>query len=160
MNVADELERLQQLYQSGAIDDEEFRLAKTKLLREMPNLERPSLVSDPATLEQDTRFWGMLLHLSILAGFVVPLGGLVAPILIWQLKKDELPDIDVHGRNAVNWIISQLIYLVICILLAFVLIGLPMLIALGVLGVVFPIIAGVKANNGEIWKYPMSMTFV
>ena len=89
----------------------------------------------------------------------MPLAGLIAPILIWQIKKDELPEIDVHGKIVVNWIISEILYGVLCVILLFVVVGLPLLVALGVLAVVFPIIGGIKANNGEVWRYPMSITF-
>ena len=61
--------------------------------------------------------WGLFLHLSIFAGYVVPIAGLVATILIWQLKKDELPDIDAHGKNALNWFISDIIYFAVSIIL-------------------------------------------
>jgi uncharacterized Tic20 family protein len=109
--------------------------------------------------EQDTRLWAMWLHLSVLAGLLVPLAGLVAPIVIWQVKKAELPGIDIHGKIAVNWIISQIIYFIACILLIFVVIGIPLAIALGVLGLIFPIVGGIKANNGEAWPYPLSIPF-
>ena len=110
-------------------------------------------------MESETRQWGMILHLSMLAGYAVPYAGLIAPILIWQLKKNELPGIDIHGKNAANWIISMIIYSVVCFLLAFVVIGVPLFIILCVLGVIFPIIAGIKANNGEVWKYPGAIGF-
>jgi uncharacterized Tic20 family protein len=166
MNVADELQKLHQLHQSGALDDEEFALAKAKLLRE--SSEAQSWTASPlespevglATQEQQTRQWAFFLHISILAGFVVPIVGLVIPIAIWQLKKAELPEIDVHGKNAVNWIISALIYAAVCVLLSFVIIGIPLLIILGVVAVVVPIVAGIKANNGEIWKYPLAIPFL
>jgi uncharacterized Tic20 family protein len=102
----------------------------------------------------------MFLHLSLLAGFVLPFAGLIAPILIWQLKKQDLPGLDAHGKVVVNWIISAVLYGVVCVLLTFVVIGIPLLVALGVVGVVFPIIGGIKANNGEVWKYPLTITFV
>ncbi len=82
------------------------------------------------------------------------------PIIIWQIKKTELPAIDVHGKNALNWILSFLLYTVASFLLAFVLIGIPILLALGICGIVFPILAGVKANNGQVWKYPMAIPFI
>jgi uncharacterized Tic20 family protein len=63
----------------------------------------------------------------------------------------------VHGKNAVNWMISELIYAVVGFILVFVIIGGPLLIVLGVLGVVFPIIAAIKANNGEVWQYPLTI---
>jgi len=88
---------------------------------------------------------------------VVPIAGVVVPILIWQLKKADLPELDVHGKNAANWMISALIYAVSGVILTFVIIGGPLLIVLGVLGVVFPIIAAIKANNGEVWQYPLTI---
>jgi len=103
------------------------------------------------------RQWAMALHFSILLGFLVPIAGLIAPIIVWQVKKTEIPEIDAHGKIVVNWIISVIIYACICIPLTFILIGIPLLYALGVLCVVFPIIGGVKANNGELWKYPLSI---
>ena len=165
MNLGDELHKLQQLHQTGALSDEEFAKAKARLLDEPPPVSGFDSASsmpraaDPAYIEQQTRQWGMILHLSIFAGYVVPLAGLVVPVVIWQLKKSELSGIDRHGKNAVNWIISHIIYFFGCLGLAFILIGIPLLIALGVLSIVFPIVAAIKANNGQVWKYPLSIPF-
>jgi uncharacterized Tic20 family protein len=113
-----------------------------------------------AVLEQETRRWAFLLHLSVLAGFAVPIAGLIVPIVIWQMKKPVLPGIDEHGINVINWIISLMIYSIGSLILVFVVIGIPMLMALGVVSMVFPIIAAIKANNGEVWKYPLSISFL
>ena len=158
MSIADQLQKLQQLRETGAIDDQEFAAAKGKLLRDDGN-DYTDGPLDAEALEEQSRFWGMLLHLSGFAGYAVPFGGFVVPVVIWQLKKDELPDIDEHGKNAINWIISELIYFVVCIPLFFVVIGFPLLIILGILGVIFPIVAAIKANNGEVWRYPLSIPF-
>jgi uncharacterized Tic20 family protein len=101
----------------------------------------------------------MILHLSLFAGHTIPLGGIIAPIVIWQVKKDEMPEIDEHGRNAANWVISNIIYLAVCIALCFVFVGIPLLIALAVLNVVFPAVAAIKANEGQVWKYPLAIPF-
>jgi uncharacterized protein len=109
----------------------------------------------------NARQWAMILHFSQLAGFsIVPILGLIAPILIWQLKKTEFPEIDAHGKVVVNWIISAIIYGIVCWLLRFIFIGLPLLFVLFALCVIFPIIGGIKANNGELWKYPGSIEFI
>lgn len=183
MSVEDELEKLKKLHDAGTITDEQYENAKAKLLAEEPDARdidrrddrdegreddreerRPRRRRDdrlsPAQEERETRQWALFLHLSMLAGHVVPGGGIVAPILIWQLKKDELPELDPHGKNAANWIISSIIYALICIPLIFVVVGIPMLIVLGALSVVFPIIAAVKANEGQVWRYPMTITFL
>ena len=109
--------------------------------------------------EQQARMWAMFLHLSQLAGFALPLAGLVVPILIWQLKKAELPELDVHGKIVVNWILSALIYAVVCVILIFLVVGIPHLLLLAVLAILFPIVGGNKANNGEARKYPLSISF-
>jgi uncharacterized Tic20 family protein len=108
----------------------------------------------------NARQWAMLLHISQLAGYAVPLAGLIAPIVIWQLKKEEMPELDAHGKVVVNWILSLLIYAVVSALLMLVLIGFLMIAVLVVLAIVFPIVGGIKANNGELWKYPLSITFL
>ena len=101
--------------------------------------------------------WAMILHFSILTGFVIPLAGLIAPIVIWQLKKTEIPALDAHGKVVVNWMISAAIYACVGLLLTLIVIGMPLLVVLGILFIVFPIIGGIKANNGELWKYPLSI---
>jgi uncharacterized protein len=165
MSLGDELQKLRQLHQSGALSDEEFAQAKARLLGEpqpAANADQPSALpafSDPAYLEKQTRQWGMFLHLSIFAGYVVPFGGLIVPILIWQMKKNELPGIDAHGKNATNWIISHIIYLLLCGLLVFAVIGIPLLVALAIVSIIFPIVAALKANSGEVWKYPLAIPF-
>jgi len=158
MNIADELAKLQQLHQTGGLSDEEYARAKAAVLDRQLPAAVPLL--DPVAAEQQTRQWAMFLHLSLLAGFVVPLAGLVLPIVIWQLKKTELPELDVHGKIVVNWIISAIIYAFGCVILSFLIIGIPLLIGLAIVAVVFPVIGAVKANNGEVWRYPLSLTFV
>jgi hypothetical protein len=110
--------------------------------------------------QKQPRQWAMFMHFSVLSNFVVPFGGVVAPIVMWQMKKDEFADIDQHGKNIVNFLISMLIYSVVSALLALIVIGIFRLIALGIAGVVLPIIAGIKANNGEVWKYPLTLQII
>jgi uncharacterized protein len=90
MSVADELKKLQELRQSGAISEEEFDKAKAKLLNPSSPLGLDFLAGS-GDIQQQTRFWAMLLHLSELRNFIVPLSGFVIPIAIWQLKKGGTP---------------------------------------------------------------------
>ena len=161
MSIADELQRLQELHDSGALTDQEFETAKAQVLAgdAEPGLgESPSVTSSIAGWMSE-REWCMILHLALFAGYVVPVLGWVLPILIWQLLKKDYPILDEHGRNMANWLISKLFYAVLSALLVFALIGIPMLIALGICSVVFPIIAAIKANEGEVWAYPISIRF-
>lgn len=109
---------------------------------------------------RQSRQWAMFLHFSLLTGYFIPFAGLIIPILIWQLKKNDFPELDAHGKVVMNWIISSLIYGSIGFVLTFIFIGLFILIPLGILFIVFPIIGGIKANDGEVWKYPFSIRFL
>ncbi len=99
----------------------------------------------------------MFIHFSILAGWVIPLAGLIVPILLWQLKKDELPGIVPHAHIVLNWIVSSLVYGMICFILIFLVIGIPLLFALCIVTIVFSVIGGLKANDGIVWEYPFTL---
>lgn len=101
----------------------------------------------------------MLLHLSQLASFVIPIAGLVLPIVMWATNKELDPRIDAHGKVVLNWILSSIIYAVISAILCFVFIGFLLLPALAICSLVFCILGGVKANAGTLWKYPLSIPF-
>lgn len=105
--------------------------------------------------DQQAHGWAAAIHLSQL----LPAVGFVAPIVIWQMKKREIPELDGHGRNIVNWLISLLIYAVISLVLLCVT-GLPPFILLELLSIVFPIVGAIKASKGKVWKYPGTITFV
>ncbi|MHC4213025.1 MAG: DUF4870 domain-containing protein [Planctomycetota bacterium] len=105
--------------------------------------------------------WSMFCHLAGLATYLgIPFGGLIAPLIIWQIKKDDHPFIDANGKEAVNFQISIYIYIVISIILIPVVIGFFLLFAVGIFNLVCLIIAGVKANNGESYQYPLCKRFI
>ncbi len=66
-------------------------------------------------------------------GYVIPFGGLIAPILIWQLKKDQFPELDQHGKMVVSFIISMLVYSAFAFVLCLVFVGIPLALALMVI---------------------------
>ena len=109
-------------------------------------------------LEQ-TRQWSIILHFSQFSGLLIPFGGFLVPIIIWQLKKNELPGIDAHGKMITNWILSAFIYGLVNFFLIFLIIGIVLLPILGGCCLVFPIIGGIQASNGKLWKYPLSIPF-
>jgi len=108
----------------------------------------------------DEKQMGMFIHLSrLLDAFIFPVGAIVT-IVLWQTQKDKMPALDAHGKMATNWLISSVIYGVVSIVLMFVLIGFLTGIALWIMMIVFPIIGGIKANNGELWEYPLTIKFL
>lgn len=161
MSLADELQKLQQLRDSGALTEEEFQRAKARLIGTETTADDGLLLPRPQeNPEKDARQWAFFLHLSQYAHLIFPLGGVVLPIVLWQIKKDEFPVLDAHGKNVVNWSISLFIYLLAAVPLCFILIGIPIVIVLTLAGLICPLIGAVKANNGEIWNYPGAIVFL
>jgi len=103
------------------------------------------------------------LHFSQLFGLIFPVAGFIAPLVIWAIYKDSHPTLNTHFRNIVNWIISVLIYLLVCGLLAksfLAAIGLLGVFVIVLLCVVFALAGGMKAKVGDIWRYPLSLPFL
>src|SRR3954462_2935133 len=53
--------------------------------------------------EQNIRTWSMLCHIGALAGIIFPILTVLGPVILWQIKKNEIPQIDPHGKEAVNF---------------------------------------------------------
>jgi len=111
-------------------------------------------------LTETERNWSMLCHLSAFAGFFFPFGGIIGPLICWLSRKDESEWVNINGRNALNFQLSILLYMVLAIPLCFIIIGIPIIAVLSVLKVVCIIIASVKAPKGELFRYPLSIPFI
>jgi len=111
-------------------------------------------------LTQEEKNMAMLCHLGAFAGWLIPFGGIIVPLVIWLSKRDESAFIDFHGRESVNFQLSMLIYVIIGIALSFILIGIPMLIALVIFELVVIIVATIHANDGKHYHYPMSLRLI
>ena len=81
-------------------------------------------------------------------------------MIVWLLKKDLMPFVDDQGKEALNFQITMAIGFAICFVLTFVLIGLPLMFLLGIFDLVYTIIAAIKANEGERYRYPVSLRLV
>jgi uncharacterized protein len=109
----------------------------------------------------DAKQWAMFLHLSSLAGMIVVGVGFATPIVIWQIKKEQFPELNPHGMMVTNWIISLAIYyLVASIIGSLTCVGFLLLVPVSILAIVFPILGGLKARDGILWKYPLTITFL
>lgn len=153
MNRYDDLSKLEDLRAQGVISEEEFQYEKKKILDSGYNVKNEQISG------MDEKTYITLMHLSQFAGFIVPGLGFIAPIVMWLVKSKESPEIDRHGKNIANFMVSMIIYAIISCILILLVIGIPMLIAIGIIEIVFIIIAAVKAANGEYWKYPLSIPF-
>ena len=121
----------------------------------------------PVPIDDNAKQWALFAHLSALLGSLV--GGLsfLGPLIIYLVKKDEHPYIADQAREALNFNLSVLLYFVVggiaTFVLIFVLVGLlliPVLIAMGIAWLVLVIIAAVRANRGEAYRYPLTIRFV
>ena len=110
--------------------------------------------------EKEERTWGMLCHLSAFAGFIVPFGGILAPLIIWLIKKDEMPFVNDQGKESINFQITLFVAAIICMILMFVGIGFLLIVALAIFGVIMIIIASIRANEGTYYRYPYALRLI
>lgn len=108
----------------------------------------------------EAKTWSVLSHILTLVGAVIPFGHIIAPLVIWLIKKDESAEVGRHAKESLNFQISVTIYALVAGVLCLVVIGFLLLAAVGIFALVCIIIATVKAANGEFFKYPLSIRFV
>lgn len=109
---------------------------------------------------KDERTWGMLCHLSALAGFVIPFGNIIGPLIVYSMKKDEYLFVADQGRESLNFQISIMIYLLIAFILLIILLGILFIVVIPLFSFIFTIIASVRANDGEYYRYPFCIHFI
>jgi uncharacterized Tic20 family protein len=114
-------------------------------------MEPPSLPADPVPT-QDEKNLGLIMHVLSLVGF-----SLIGPLIVWLVKKDESAFINAQGRELLNFQLSFLIYVIACIPLCFLLIGIPLLIIVGLASFILTIIGLVKATEGKIYRFPATI---
>ncbi len=109
----------------------------------------------------NVRTWCALCHASALLGVFLHFPGhVLAPLVVWLMKRDESPEIDAHGKEALNFQISMLIYNAVAAVFCLVLIGFLLLPLLWVLNAIFVIIAAIQASDGKFYRYPMTIRFI
>jgi uncharacterized Tic20 family protein len=103
----------------------------------------------------------MLCHLLSLIGFIgVPVGNIIGPLILWLVKKDEDPFVDATGKEVLNFQISATIYGIICGFLFLIFIGIILLPVLVIAVIIYTIIGAVKANEGQLYRYPLTIRFL
>ncbi len=111
--------------------------------------------------DRDERMWGMLCHVAAFAGFIIPVAGnIIGPLVVYLLKKDEYDFVDDQGKESLNFQITVTILIAVSALLVIIGIGLLLMGLIGIGTFVFTIIAAVKANDGEFYRYPWSIRFL
>jgi uncharacterized protein len=103
----------------------------------------------------EEKMLAVLCHLSCFIG--VPF---LLPLIMYLIKRDSSPFVASHAKESLNAAISYLCWALLCIPLCFILIGIPMLIAVGILGAIAAIIATVKTFDNVPYRYPMIFRLV
>ncbi len=113
-------------------------------------------VSDP-----DERTWSTLVHLSAISAILFPfVGNWLAPLIVWLLFRARSDMVDYHGKRALNFQISMTVFIVVASIFSFVLIGIPFLIGLGFIWLIWTIVAAVRASRGDPPGYILSIGFL
>ena len=120
----------------------------------------PSQPLPPQPLPADQeRLWAMLAHLlSFVAAYLFL--GFVAPLIVMLVFGPRSAFVRAHAVESLNFNLTWLLYGIIAVILAFLLVGILILIVLGIAYLVLVIVASVKANNGEMYRYPATIRFV
>ena len=121
-------------------------------------MNEPNPVTDVPT--QDERTWGMLAHLTAFSGFLIPFGNIIAPLVVWLVKRDQSQFVGDQGKESLNFNISVLLAGAVCAALVFVLIGILLGVALFFYWLAMTIVAGIKASEGIRYRYPFTLRLV
>lgn len=111
----------------------------------------------------DERTFALLMHLSLLGHIVLSGLAIIAPIIMWNIKKNDSPFLDDHGREALNFQITLIIYTILIVPAGILTCGLGFIvfpIGLYVLALIGMIKAATAANRGEFYRYPMTIRFI
>jgi len=124
----------------------------------MPEIkEKPTNINLPSKIE---RTWAMLCHVSIFIGMIIPFGNILAPLVIWLIKKDEMSFVKDQGIQVLNFQISMTIYLILSIFLIILLIGIPIIFGLFIINFISTIIGAIQSNDGKFYRYSFSIQFI
>ena len=110
--------------------------------------------------DSDVNTNAMIIQLSAFAGYFVPFGNIILPVVLWLIWRDKDPYLNRMGSEAVNFQISMLIYYLICALLMLVLIGFLLIFAAVIFHLTFIIIASVQTSRGVEFRYPLTIRFI
>ena len=116
----------------------------------------PPVVSSEPELSSDDRTWGMLAHLSYFLTFVIGVS-CVAPLIIWIVKKDKSEFIEDQAKEALNF---QLSAMIATLALGVTICGIPLILVVLIMSIVYSIQGGMAANRGERYRYPYTFRMI
>ncbi len=118
-------------------------------------------MSDAPQVSKDEQNWAMFCHLSALSGFIIPFGSVIGPLVIWLIKRAEMPMVEVHGKEVLNFQITVMIAAVVSMVLMFVFIGFLLLAVVAIGALILTIMAAIKVSNGDYsYRYPFTLRLI
>jgi len=121
----------------------------------------PPIPPESPTITPNEKFWAMICHLSGFALIISPLfGNIIAPLIIWLIKKNTSEYVNDQGREALNFQISMTIYLMIAAVLIFIFIGIPLVLGLLIFDIVMIVKAADQTGQGQRFRYPFTFRFI
>lgn len=125
------------------------------------NTNIPSDVPQSASsVSAEDRNWATIAHLSALAGFIIPFGSILGPLIVWLIKKDQSAHIADQAREALNFNITVGIAALVSLCLMLVFIGFLLFAVVAIGWLVLVILAAVKASDGTLYRYPFTIRFI
>jgi uncharacterized Tic20 family protein len=119
-----------------------------------PPPANPYNTPQPPLNPADEKMWAMLVHI----------GGIlfswVAPLVVYLVLKDRGPFVRAHSATALNFQLTLLIAYIVGAITSLFLVGFFIIFAAAILALVFGIMAAIAANNGQYYKYPLTIEFV
>ncbi len=110
--------------------------------------------------DKEERTWGMFCHLVVFLGLIIPFATIIGPLVIWMIKRDEMPFVEDQGKESLNFQITMMLATIVSALLMFVLIGFVLIFVVIIFQLIVVIIASIKANEGVCYRYPLSIRFI
>lgn len=127
----------------------------------------PASVWSAASASEESRRWAMGAHLSAIAGgFLGGVPAFLGPLVVWLVRKDQDDFAAGHGRAALNFNLSVLLYAAVLVVFTVVTFGLGALLAapvgagLGLAWLVLSILGAVRASHDQPFRYPLTIPFV
>jgi uncharacterized protein len=112
---------------------------------------------------KDERMMAMICHLLPFAGCLVPgipVLNIVAPLVLWLIKKESMPFVDHQGKEVLNFQITVSIIIFACMLTFWLVLPIILAIGVGIAAVVMMIIGAIKANDGVAYRYPFTLRLI
>jgi len=150
-----------QRIESGDVDPRTYTLS---LLAEALDVELETLTAEKAQSAQTTQStaisnaektkWLALLHLSGILAFIFP------PLIVYIWKKEDVPEMESHFADIMNFQISIVVYILLSVLAVLLVVGIVLLPLIGILSSFFIVLNSIKVLNGKAYHYPLSIKFI